>query len=287
MNFFNFATQSPFIVQYKIADEIYFSQKKLLFLEPLIQSQVISRNTIQDIHTNHNNRKNNIFHQDVLIDDNSYALCVDVQDDGSYLLQSDEEDYFISQDQIVAKQDNCDNNILLGPVLILNLAINNVFCLHASAFVLNNKVFIFMGESGTGKSTVARFVHQHANAQRLTDDILPLKIMDNKITLLPCFPQLKLSQEQQYSGDNIVKDTVLLFAQKSNESTELHEMDNFSAMKKMIKHSVASKLFADKELQNHLNFCQQVSQLASSYQVNYQHSEGGLNTLWSCLNEIQ
>lgn len=70
-----------------------------------------------------------------------------------------------------------------------------------------------MADSGTGKSTIARHIQLNQIGQRIADDIVPIKIAGDKVTLLPNFPQLKLPQEEQFKGENISQNTVLLFAQ--------------------------------------------------------------------------
>ena len=143
-----------------------------------------------------------------------------------------------------------------------------------------------MGDSGTGKSTIAKFMNKQLDSQRLADDILPLKIVDGNLTALPNFPQLKLSNNEQYVGDNIIRKTILLFTKKTNDETKLTSIGAFDAVKSLIKHSVATKLFARMELQNHLFFCHQVSSKVENYRLNYQHSADSLNQLYNLLNEI-
>jgi len=142
-----------------------------------------------------------------------------------------------------------------------------------------------MGDSGTGKSTIARYMNEMSGCERIADDILPMKIVDNQLTVLPNFPQLKLSPDEQYQGDSIVKETILLFAEKSNEETQLKSIENFESLKKVVSHSVATKLFAKDELQNHLSFCHKASALTTSYHIKYQHSEGSLEKFFKLLNE--
>jgi hypothetical protein len=68
--------------------------------------------------------------------------------------------------------------------------------------------------------------------------------------------------------------------------TKLTPVDSFSSIKKLINHSVATKLFAVKELQNHLSFCHKTSTLVKSYQLNYQHSSDSLKQLYNLLYEL-
>jgi ABC-type oligopeptide transport system ATPase subunit len=198
----------------------------------------------------------------------------------------DGDTYYIDKKSIKADLVNLDITVLMGPVFILHLAKNRVFCLHASAFIINQTCFILMADSGTGKSTIARYIQQMNIGQRVADDIVPIKINNEKIRLLPNFPQLKLTQEQQYKGEEICQNTVMIFAQKSKSKTSLNRINTFNSIKKLIKHSVATKLFSAKELHNHLLFCHKASEQTKSYQLDYQHSKNSLHELGDLLNEM-
>ncbi len=276
---------------YKIADSEYQSDQEIdAFSSWRIKAFNHSKHVINSpAATQKHSVTSHLYQEQAYIGENAYDLRVDSIKPTGYLLNTKNQSYQIDKNSVHCnnRRKGCiDSTLLLGPVLILNLAMNGVYCLHASAFLLKDKVFILMGDSGTGKSTVARFIDDQPLAQRIADDILPLKIVDGKITVLPNFPQLKLPADKQYTGDAIVADTVLLFAQKSIDATELISVDIFSAIKFLIKHSVATKLFAKNELQNHLSFCHQTSARVKSYRLNYQHSTNSLNQLYNLLDEI-
>uniref|UniRef100_B8HXX2 HPr kinase n=1 Tax=Cyanothece sp. (strain PCC 7425 / ATCC 29141) TaxID=395961 RepID=B8HXX2_CYAP4 len=83
---------------------------------------------------------------------------------------------------------------LLGPVLGFVLRLQGVTCLHASAVVLQNRVVVFMGEAGAGKSTTAA-----AFAQRgypvLSDDVVALVEANDRFMVQPAYPRIRLWQE--------------------------------------------------------------------------------------------
>jgi len=272
------------IFTYKIADSDYQSNQRIDLFKCWIKNN--STNTTNTPIVAQYSASSNLYQDHTYIGEKSYDLSVDAIEPTGYLLKTKNQSFQLDQNCIHCNLDCIDTALLFGPVLILNLAMNGVFCLHASAFKIKGKVFILMGDSGTGKSTVARFMSEQANSTRLADDILPLKISNDEITVLPNFPQLKLPVDKQYKGKKIVGEIVLLFAQKSNNETALSPVDTFYAIKNMIKHSVATKLFANNELQNHLSFCHQVSSRVKNYRLYYQHSANSLEQLYNVLNEL-
>jgi len=270
--------------QYLIADSIYQSDMAFSELKHLLQTQYVG------------NKSNNadtlstfdklIYKQTTEIGERRYCLQIYKNSQNNYLLKNKSDSYTIADTQIKAEIDDIDITLLMGPVIILNLALNSVYCLHASAFMLKDTAFIVMADSGTGKSTIARYMHKQIDGKRIADDILPLKITDNRLIILPHFPQLKLSIQQQYQGKNINKKVILLFAKTSENDTCIMQTGKIDSIKKLINHTVATKLFADKELKNHLDFCYQVSQQCQSYQLKYQHSSDSLQKLYRLLYEI-
>lgn len=273
---------------YKIADSIYQLDTKLHALEYLIQTHV-SHQLGKNI--NHQGlMKTQSYCENTMIGEKNYLLKVLCGDDKNYQIQLNSDTYTLNNKTIKASASNLDMTILMGPAMILNLATNKVFCLHASAFLFKNQIkdtlFILMAESGTGKSTIARYMNQQPNTLRIADDIMPLKIKNHKLTALASFPQLKLNQQQQYKGDDVCTKTVLLFARKSKSETTINKINTFESMKNLIKHSVATKLFSENELNNHLKFCHEASRQTTAYQVNYQHTDNSLNQLAHLLYEI-
>lgn len=268
---------------YKIADSVYQLDIKIHELEYLSQAH-----TSLPPYPNADLKfllQEQVYHEPVCIGEKQYQALVQIDNQSNYQIQLDSQIYLVNQNTIQASLVSIDISALLGPVLILNLAMNQVFCLHASAFIIDSTAYILMASSGTGKSTIARYINEQTSAQRIADDILPLKIINNALTILPDFPQLKLAHEQQYQGKDTYHKIVLLFAQKSTEATSIKQIDQFTTTKKLINHSVATKLFAHNELKNHLNFCHQASQQTNSYQVDYQHSKTSLQQLYKLLQE--
>ncbi|MCA9951803.1 MAG: hypothetical protein KDE48_19260, partial [Anaerolineales bacterium] len=148
---------------------------------------------------------------------------------------------------------------VLGPALSLALALQGVFCLHASAVAISGQVVAFVGESGWGKSTLAAFLHGD-NWQFVADDVLPLEVGEEGTTCLPNFPQLKLSAAQQWplaSPQRLPLTAVYLLTTPTvqNSKVEIQPLSPLEATLALVRHTVATKLFDKQLLTQHLAFC--------------------------------
>ena len=274
------------IYNYKIADCVYRSDLEVQELEYSIQALSFAENQTPNKLSRQIIESATIYSDDYTpVGENYYNIQVSYARN-SYQLTVNQSTYFINQKSISSQNQEIDKTILLGPALCLNLAMNNVFCLHSSAFKIKETTFVLMAESGTGKSTIARYFHQQKNSCRIADDILPLKVVKGEVILFPQFPQLKLSSDEQYHGENLTGRIVLLFANKNSESVSLTKLQTFDAAKNLIKHTVASRLFSQQELANHLDFCHKVASDLPAFQLTYPHQENSLKQLLELLNEL-
>jgi hypothetical protein len=81
--------------------------------------------------------------------------------------------------------------IVLGPALALFLRLRGYFALHASGIVVEKGVVAFAGNTGWGKSTLAKAFHTQG-FPLVTDDILAIDMAIHTPMILPSFPLLKL-----------------------------------------------------------------------------------------------
>ena len=80
---------------------------------------------------------------------------------------------------------------LVGPVATFVAHKLGYPSLHASAVVVDGEAVIFLGPGGQGKSTLAAEFLQHG-APLLTDDVLPLRVIDGVVYGVPSLPSMKL-----------------------------------------------------------------------------------------------
>jgi hypothetical protein len=157
-----------------------------------------------------------------------------------------------------AEEPGADPSLLeavrLGPALILALALQERFCLHASAVLIGGKAVAFLGDSGAGKSTLATLLSRAGLAQRVADDILPVGAGP---AAFPGFPQLKLSPEEQPCRslpESLPLAAVYLLEPPIDGEAEVASrlLGKRDGMVALLAHTVAARLFGPDLLAQHL-----------------------------------
>lgn len=184
---------------------------------------------------------------------------------------------------------------MLGPALILALALRGVWCLHASAVAVDGGadggvdggVVAFVGESGAGKSTLARELPKLGERayQRVADDILPLAIEAGRACVLPRFPQLKCPSDAQPGlalPPSLPLAAVYLLGPEASEVTA-EPLAGTEAALALVRHTVASRLFTPELLSHHMDFCAAVTARIPVRRLLYRRRMGELSRVEKCL----
>ncbi len=80
---------------------------------------------------------------------------------------------------------------VLGTCMGVLLMQRRILPIHGSAIVIGGKAYAFVGESGTGKSTLAAAFRQ-AGYQMVSDDVIAVKTTASAPIVYPAYPQQKL-----------------------------------------------------------------------------------------------
>lgn len=157
--------------------------------------------------------------------------------------------FWVDADGAQAQLTRCSGNPelwLFGPVLILALARLGVYCLHASAFLEGDAASVTVGNSGAGKSSLARAASKMVSAQRLCDDITPIALRAGKLYVLPRFPQLKLNAIDQGLPEAVpLKRLILLNAAQLGSASSHQRLTQRGLFDALTKHTVATRLYSD------------------------------------------
>ncbi|MFP4346563.1 MAG: hypothetical protein ACLFU8_17905 [Anaerolineales bacterium] len=141
--------------------------------------------------------------------------------------------------------------ITLGPPLMLALA------LHASAALdPAGNLLLFAGESGRGKSTLARYLGQQPGWRRVADDILPVEAQADGLIALPHFPQLKIPADRQPSVGlpQRLPVSALYLLGDAAPDVRVAALSPLEGAFGLIRHTVASRLFDRPLLAQHMEF---------------------------------
>lgn len=181
-------------------------------------------------------------------------------------------------------------DIMLGPVLVFALALQNIWSLHASAVLYKNSLIAIVGESGDGKSTLAAYLSLCAGWRLVADDILPVQLTADGLIALPKFPQLKLPVDSQPSEGLPEKirlnKLVLLERFDGVETFGLATLAPAQTVPVFLSHVAGARMFGKDLLETHLHFAAEAAQQVSAFRLPYPHRSEVLPQIRKYLEEI-
>jgi hypothetical protein len=171
-------------------------------------------------------------------------------------------------------------DLLLGPVLVLALALQQRWGLHGGAVIQQGSAIVFLGESGFGKSTIAAWLSAPDSAmQRLADDIVPVA-MNGLLHSLPPFPQFNLPGAQQYVDSTPIAVEQIYVLEPGTENTPVtHDLPAGTAALAVARHTLLARLFPESLLAKHFKFCAQVAETTDVAALEYPHTQQSLDML--------
>ena len=182
-----------------------------------------------------------------------------------------------------------DREILLGPALVLALALRGSWSLHASAAMFRGQTTVFLGESGRGKSTLAAYLG-HSGWQQVADDILPASLEPDGVRVWPRFPQLKLPPDQQPAlslPEQLPLERICVLEDTEAEAAPgLQLLPPGRAVQELIRHTAGSRLFDPALLARHLAFCAAAAGQIPVYRLAYPHREEALPEIKTLLESL-
>jgi len=184
---------------------------------------------------------------------------------------------------------NLDRSILLGPALILALALRSIWSFHASAVRLGGQTIVFLGESGQGKSTLAAYLST-SGWQRVADDILPVSCAADTILAWTHFPQLKLAPKEQPAlnlPESLPLNKICLLTSAARESApRLEKLSTGDVVKALLSHTAGTQIFDAVLLAQHLQFAAQVAKQIPAYRLVHPHRRDTLPLVREFLEKI-
>lgn len=163
---------------------------------------------------------------------------------------------------------------LTGPAFLIAAALQGVWALHAGAAMYDDHLIAFVGESGVGKSTLARFLGTAPGWKRVSDDILPMAPSEYGVIAHPQYPQLKLPSHAQPSTSvaasiPLRKLVVIRRQNQAVDTVSLNRIPQAQAMAIVIRHTVAAKLFDRDLLIGQMEFAARLAETTPVYELVY------------------
>ena len=159
--------------------------------------------------------------------------------------------------------------IVLGPVLLLSLALRGIYCLHGSAVTYEDELAVaLLGHSGAGKSTLGYFLGGNPTSlwKSIADDVIAITLIDGCPFVLPDFPQLKWDHAAPLTltvwPRLPLARCYLLDAPDVPQPARVvvhPPMSQRTAFLTFIKHTHAARLFDTELLRQHMGFCDRVA----------------------------
>lgn len=162
--------------------------------------------------------------------------------------------------------------LVTGPAMMLVLAAQGIYCLHAGCVATPMGTIALMAESGVGKSTLS--AHCDTAWRQLADDILPLQLVgagNQYQALLGQYPQLKLNNAQvaQPAGEALQLDLLVRLVKQPVSQVECKPLTKPAGMLQVIRHTVAAKLFTDQMLRAHTHIAKRLTSRVPIIEVAY------------------
>lgn len=219
--------------------------------------------------------------------DTSRGMLLKVEGGGEFFIAPHGET--IGKSNLQEELSQLDREIIAGPALVLALALRGIWSLHASAAMYKEKGFVFLGESGQGKSTLATYL-AGSGWQLVSDDILPVTGDPSGVQAWPRFPQLKLPLESQ-PGPHLSEQLplgkiCLLLPAGKNDTPSVQLLPPGEAIKALLAHTAGARLFEPDLLSRHLEFCARSAAQVPAYRLAYPHRRDALPTIKKLLESL-
>ena len=173
--------------------------------------------------------------------------------------------------------------VVLGPPLILALALRGTWCLHASALLFEDRVVAILGATGRGKSTLAAYLGTVVRQpwRSVADDLLPVALEGTAPIALPHFPQLKLPPDRQPSLGlperlPLGGVYVLAEAEPAHDHVAIAPLVGHGQVLALVRHTMAGRLFDRALLDRHMAFCAEVAARVPIRCLVYPHRRASL-----------
>lgn len=175
--------------------------------------------------------------------------------------------------------------LALGPPILLLLAARAIWALHASAVFVHGRLFVFLGESGRGKSTLAAL--SYPGWTRAADDLLPFELVRGRLLAHLDYPQLKLDTPRLFDGASApVAAFVELAGPGSAEEPQLTRLRPSETARLLLGQTVSARRYGPDLLTAHLEACVSAANAVPAYRLALPRDLARLDEAGDCISEL-
>jgi len=153
----------------------------------------------------------------------------------------------------------------LGPPILLLLAARAIWTLHASAVFVRGRLFVFLGESGRGKSTLAAL--PCPDWERAADDLLPFELVGGRLVAHLDYPQLKLDPPRRLRAPAPVAALIALGGPGSASEPQLSPLGPAETARLLLGQTVPARRYGPDLLAAHLEACVTAANAVPAYRL--------------------
>ena len=197
---------------------------------------------------------------------------------------------------------------IIGTVMALLLYQRGLLVLHASSLNINGSAVAFLGNPGSGKSSIAAALHKNGH-EIITDDVSAIDFKGENIKVFPGYPQIKLSDDVSRSLGYDINSSIKLDKQEEKRGYRVNNrliespielrqiyiltkasdqgierITHQEAVKEIIRHSYPTR-FAQPENPEHFLKCVNIVNKIPLYRLNRSSSLQALPMLAQLVEE--
>ena len=271
---------------------------------PELNAAIVKKDIVVQIRKLENNSITTIYNQPYL-KITPDEIILSIEEAGTFVIR---EGTVINVSPAPNVEDALLRRYIIGTVMALLLYQRGLLVLHASSININGIAVAFLGNPGSGKSSIAAALHKNGH-EIITDDVSAIDFKEENIKVFPGYPQIKLSDDVSRSLGYDINSSIKLDKQEKKRGYRVNNrliespielrqiyiltkasdqgierITHQEAVKEIIRHSYPTR-FAQPENPEHFLKCVNIVNKIPLYRLNRSSSLHALPMLAQLVEE--